>query len=321
MKNLSAILSGALFMGAVSATGALAQTTFVTLGTQGGPIAAADRGQPSNLMIVNGSKTLIDCGDGTVQRLAKMNIPALAIDNLVITHLHFDHVGGLLAVLGLRFQTNSPHPLQIYGPPGIEEMVKGLLEGMKPSMEVDYGVPGQKSFTPEELVTVHVVKDGQSFEFGGVKATVADNTHYGFNPGSPEAEAHQSLSYRFQTPDKTIVVTGDTGPSEAVEKLAIGADILVGEMIDVQLTLDLVKKVDPHLDAKRAEGLQVHLSKHHLTPSQLAALAVKAKVGKLVVTHLAPGGAMNADNLKSYVAEIGKTYTGETVIASDMDKF
>jgi ribonuclease BN (tRNA processing enzyme) len=321
MRFLPAILATAIAVSPVLASPSQAETTFITLGTEGGPIAAPNRGQPSNLLIVNGVNTLIDCGDGTIQRLSKLNLRAMSIDNLVLTHLHFDHVGGLLAVLGLRFATNSPHPLQIYGPPGTDEMVKGLLEGMKPSMEVDYGVPGQKSFTVEQLVQIHVVKGGETFDVSGVKFTAAANTHYGFKPGSAEAEAHQSLGYRIQTPDKTIGLTGDTGPSDAITELVKGADIMVGEMMDIPLTVALIKRVDPHLDGNRLEGMKFHFSHHHLTPADLAAMAAKAGVKELVVTHLAPGGAMKPENLASYKEEIARTFHGQIVIASDMDKF
>lgn len=106
---------------------ASAETKFVTLGTQGGPITSPHRGQPSNLLMVNGVNTLVDVGDGTAERLSKIRIPTARVDNILISHLHFDHMAGLLGILGLRFQTNSPKPVQVYGPPGTKELVAGLL--------------------------------------------------------------------------------------------------------------------------------------------------------------------------------------------------
>lgn len=273
MKALPMVMATTLLATLTIGSPAIAETAFVTLGTLGGPVPAPSRGQPSNLLIVNGVNTHVDCGVGTMQRFSKMNVAPFAVDNLVITHLHFDHVGGLLAVLGLRFQAESRHPLQIYGPPGTDDMVRGLLAAMTPSMEVDCGVPGRKSPTPGQLVEVHVVKGGETFDVGEVKVVAADNTHYGFKPGSPEADAHQSLAYRFQTPGTTIVVTGDTDPGDAVTELAAGADMLVGEMIDVQRTVDLVVRANPHMNEKRLQGMTFHLVRHHLTPDQLATIA------------------------------------------------
>jgi ribonuclease BN (tRNA processing enzyme) len=303
------------------ASEAAAETRFWTLGTQGGPVTDARRSQPANLLTVDGVNTLVDVGDGTAGRLAFLDLPVARIDNVLISHLHFDHTAGLLAMLGLRFQTNSPKPLQVYGPPGTERMVKGLLDAMGPAMEAGYGVPGQKEFMAEQIVQTHEIKAGDTFQLGATKVTVAGNTHYSFEPGSPEAEKHQSLSFRFETPDRTIVYTGDTGPSPEVEKLARGADLLVGEMIDVGLTVDLVKKVDPELPPKRLEGMKIHLSTHHLTPADLGGLAAKAGVKELVVTHLAPGGAMKEGHLEAYQKEIAKEFSGKITIANDLDQF
>lgn len=298
-----------------------AETSFVTLGTQGGPITSPHRGQPSNLLTVNGVNTLVDVGDGTAERLSRLRLPTARIDNILISHLHFDHMAGLQGMLGLRFQTNSPKPLQVYGPPGTADLVNGLLASMRPAMEAGYGVPGQRGYTAEELVAVHEVKDGDTFRIGDVAVTVARNTHYSFEAGSPQADRFQSLAFRFETPDKVIAFTGDTGPSPEVEKLARGADILVGEMIDVEFTLEQIRRIDPHLPAERAKGMKIHLAAHHLTPGDLGRMASNAGVGELVVTHLVPGAAMTAEHLKAYAEEIGRVYSGKVTFASDMDRF
>ena len=55
--------------------------------------------------------------------------------------------------------------------------------------------------------------------------TAASNSHYTFSPGSAEVAKFVSLSFRFDAPDRSIVYTGDTGPSENVERLARNADL------------------------------------------------------------------------------------------------
>lgn len=300
---------------------ASAETKFVTLGTQGGPITSPHRGQPSNLLMVNGVNTLVDVGDGTAERLSKIRIPTARVDNILISHLHFDHMAGLLGILGLRFQTNSPKPVQVYGPPGTKELVAGLLASMKPSMEAGYGVPGQKSYTAEEIVVAHDVKGGDSFELGDVKVLVTHNTHYSFEAGSAEDEKFQSLSFRFETPDKTIAFTGDTGPSTDVEELAKGADMLVAEMIDVNFTVDQIRRIDPNLPEDRLKGMKIHLAAHHLTPADLGAMAANTGVKELVVTHLVPGAAMTEEHFRKYGEEIAAKYSGKVTFANDMDEF
>jgi ribonuclease BN (tRNA processing enzyme) len=322
MKSHATLLVAALVaLAPCAASPAKAETTFVTLGTQGGPITSPHRGQPSNLLTVNGVHTLVDVGDGTAERLSRLQLPTARIENILISHLHFDHTAGLLGMLGLRYQTNSPKPLQVYGPPGTDELVSGLIARMRPSMDAGYGVPGQRGYTPEELVEVHVVKGGDRFQIGETKVTVAQNTHYSFEPKSAEAEKYQSLSFRIETPDKTIAFTGDTGPSTEVEEVAKGADLLVGKMIDVQFTIEQIKKIDPHLPEVRATGMKIHLAAHHLTPGDLGQMAANAGVKELVVTHLVPGAAMTEEHFRSYAEEIGRKFSGKVTFASDMDKF
>lgn len=190
-----------------------------------------------------------------------------------------------------------------------------------PAMEANYGVPGQPSFTAEQLVNTHVIRAGDTFNLGDTKISVAKNTHYSFPPGSLKDKKFQSLSFRFETPDKTIVYTGDTGPSTDVEKLAKGVDLLVGEMIDIDLTMKIITKANPDLPEKRLEGMKIHLSRHHLAPGDLGKLAAKAGAKALVVTHLVPGGAMTQGHIEAYTKEIAAEFSGKITIANDMDRF
>lgn len=305
----------------VTALSVHAQTRFVILGTNGGPVPTVNRSQPSNLLIVDGMKTLVDVGDGTAGQLAKLRLMPSDIDNVLITHLHFDHMGGLQAMLGLRFQVNAPKTLKVYGPLGTDLVVKGLIASMAPAMEANYGVPGQPSMTAEQLVKTIVIKSGDTFTLGNTKVTTAKNTHYSFPPGSLKDKKFQSLSFRFETPDKKIVYTSDTGPSTELEKLAKGVDILISEMMDVELTIDLIKRVGPPPSEKLLEGMKFHLLNHHLTPAELGKMAANAGVKALVVTHLGPPQEMKGNRLKVYKKEIAVEFSGKITIAEDLDAF
>lgn len=293
---------------------------WITLGTMGGPIASADRSQPANLLLVGADAYLVDCGDGSVEQLAKAGVRLPQVGAVVLSHLHFDHTAGLAAVLGLRFQTNVTERLAIYGPPGTRQLVDGLLASMKPAVEAGYGLPSEPSSDPATMVEVHELDDGSTFQLGRVAVTVARNSHYSFASGSALERRFQSFSFRFDAPDRSIVYTGDTGPSTAVERLARNADLLVSEMIDVPSTVANVRRNTPGMSDAALAGLQEHLSRHHLTSGQVGQLAARAKVKAVVVTHIVAPAA-SAGDLLEYVAQISAPFDGGVAIAADLDTF
>lgn len=305
----------------LAASPALAGTVFTTLGTSGGPNPRANRSEPANLLTVDGMRTLVDAGDGVTERLAAKGVPVFGVDNLVISHLHFDHIGGLMAVLGLRFQTNPRAPLVIYGPPGTEEMVAGLMTAFAPAMAAAYGMPGARVMKPEDLVIAHDIRDGDSFMLGRIRVSAVKNTHYSFPAGSKEDQEYQSLSYRFDTPDRSIVYTGDTGPSAAVVHLAEGADLYVSEVIDLDAVLDDIRKSRPDLPAAQFDEIRTHLSTQHVTPADVGKMAQAAGVKSVVLTHLVAGREIAPAQTQGWVATIGESFHGPVTVAADGQDF
>lgn len=293
---------------------------WLTLGTMGGPIPSADRSQPANVLVIGSDAYLVDCGDGAVEQLTKASIRLTQVRGVVLSHLHFDHTAGLAAVLGLRFQTGVTDKLPIYGPPGTKHLVAGLLASMKPAVEAGYGLPGEPSADPASSVEVFEVDDGAAFRFGAVKVSSARNAHYSFAPGSEAESRFQSFAFRFKGAGRTIVYTGDTGPSLAVERLARNADLLVSEMIDVPRTVANVERNTPGMPEAALAGLKDHLTRHHLTPEQVGDLAARANVKAVAITHIVAPAA-SAGELQGYIARVGAVFQGPAVIAADLQVF
>lgn len=294
--------------------------TWITLGTRGGPITVPTRSQPANLLMFNGKKYLVDVGDGTAGQLSKANMQTAMLDGVFISHLHFDHTGGLAAILGLRFQTNAAQVFTVYGPPGTQELVDGILDSMTPGATANYGVAGAPPKDHRVRIEVVELRDGATMELDGMKLSVRSNTHYSFEPGSDLAERFQALSYRFDMPGRSIVYTGDTGPSKAVEELAKDVDLLVVEMMDVPLIVAAVVRNNPKLPAIAAKNMETHLTDHHLLPKDVGEMASRAGVKAVVVTHFA-GAERNSPKFFEYLSTIAEYYDGPVVIASDMDAY
>lgn len=293
---------------------------WITLGTRAGPLASPTRSQPANLLVAGDTNILVDVGDGTSGRLAALNLPAARISAIFISHLHWDHTGGLAAILGLRAQTNSPPRLRIYGPPGTAELVAGLIASMVPGATAGYGVAGAAPTDVTTLAEVIELRDNDRLQYAGMTVSARNNTHYSFSPDSDLAGRFESLSFRFDLPGRSIVYTGDTGPSAAVEELAQGADLLVAEMMDVADTIANVRRNNPAMPDQARIAMERHLSDHHLLPVDVGQLASRAGVGGVVVTHFI--GRERGDPAHfEYLREIAEHYDGPVVIANDLDGF
>ncbi|MFK7978089.1 MAG: MBL fold metallo-hydrolase [Halioglobus sp.] len=291
--------------------------TFITLGTAAGPSGEATRSQPANALVVGDDLYLVDAGDGAAAQLTKAGHRIPHVKGLFISHLHFDHTGGVLAVLGLRMQLNASETLTIYGPPGTKHFITGLLAAMDPAREAAYGMPGQAwkaNVEVKELIHDSVV------ELKGVAVKVAENSHFKIPKKSGANEKAKSLSFRFDLEDRSVVYTGDTGPSKAVEALARNADLLISEMMDIPAVLVNIRKANPGMPQVALDRIEWHFRAHHLTPLQVGELAANAGVDRVVVTHMSPNISTQA-MADAYRKDIDKAFDGDITIANDLDRF
>ncbi len=312
------IICSLIFLAAMAST-ASAQAPanpFITLGTAGGPEADA-RSQPANLMQAGNDWYLVDAGDGAAVQLAKSGVRLPDVTGLFISHLHFDHTGGVLALLGLRMQLNAFNTFSIYGPPGTKAFVEGILKGMDPAREAAYGMPGVSWVANVEITEL---VDGSTLEFDGMTVHVAENSHFLIPESAGEPEKAKSLSFRFELEDRSILFTGDTGPSERVEELAQGADILISEMMDIAVVLETVRRNNPNMPEQQFSDVDWHLSSHHLLPEQVGEMAANAGVKQLIITHMVPSVNTEEDAAK-YIDIIDDYFDGEIIFANDLDSF
>lgn len=290
---------------------------FITLGTAGGPEADVQRAQPANAVVFNDQLYLVDVGDGAAAQLIKAGYRLPDVDGVFISHNHFDHTGGLMAVLGLRMQLNVYSPLTIYGPRGTKDLVTGLLSAMSGPMQAAYGMPGQHWKADVKVVELH---NKDTVTLAGLTVSVATNSHFAIPQAANQQEKAESLSYRFDGNGKSVVYTGDTGPSASVAELASGADVLVSEMMDIPTVLSFIRKSVPNMPQAQIDGIEWHFRAHHLLPRQVGELAKQAGVKRVVVTHMVPS-IKNEKMASDYTLKVAEAYSGQITFASDLEEF
>jgi ribonuclease BN (tRNA processing enzyme) len=293
---------------------AAAKSVWITLGTNSGPIPNAQRAEPSNLLHTGNQTMLVDVGDGAAWQAAKAGYDLADIQTVLISHLHFDHTGGLFALLAQRYQMGITTTLTIYGPPGTRTTVDDLVAAMLPAMG-PLGVMRPLGKPPKDTVRVVEIADGSRFTIGSIKITAVQNTHF---VASPQTSAGLSLAYRFDLPDRSIAYTGDTGPSTAVEELARGADLLVSEItFDRGVAVARIKRLRPGLPAAAYAKLAPHFEREHLMPPDAGLMAAHAGVKSVVFTH----DPLSTEEIKRARREVVQTYRGPVTFAQDLDRF
>jgi len=293
-------------------------TRVITLGTVAGPPPRPHRAQSSNLLIVNGTLYVVDAGDGVARRIAKAGFNVRDVGTIFITHHHDDHTAGLGTLMSTAWDNQRTTPINVYGPPRTEDLVKAAVQYFTISAEIRIA-DGGRTIPIERLFFGHDVGTGVIYQDANIKVTAIENTHFEFHSG-PAAGKHKSYSYRFDTPGRVIVFTGDTGPNDALTKLAHGADLLVSEANSIEERMnDLIKSGQWQvMTAEERERIKGQMTHGHLSTADVGEMAARSGVKTVVLTHLT---YKTNDDYSAWVAGVKKHFSGDVLVAQDLKEF
>jgi ribonuclease BN (tRNA processing enzyme) len=294
-------------------------SSLLTLGTAAGPSLRPDRAQSSNLLTVNGTHYVVDAGDGVARRLAKAGIDVREIGMIFITHHHDDHTAGLGTLMSLAWDRQRTKPIHVYGPPRTEELVKAAVQYFTISAEIRIA-DGGRTVPIAQVFFGHDVGIGVIYQDANIKVTAVENSHFAFHEG-PVSGKHKSYSYRFETADRVIVFTGDTGPSDAVTELAKGADLLVTETSsceDRKQAMINDGRWQAMTPAEQA-GIMRQATQGHMTLDVIGKMAARANVKTVVLSHLTQ--RVGTDDYTPWAEEVKKHFSGQVLVAKDLMEF
>lgn len=273
-------------------------TQVVLLGT-GTPNADPDTSGPAVAIVVNDTPYVVDAGPGVVRRAAaaaRKGVAGLQVSKLrrlFLTHLHSDHTAGYPDFILTPAVLDRDAPLEVFGPPGTRRMTDHILKAY--SEDIDLRINGLEPAKPRGYeVRARDVRPGIIYRDGNVTVKAFAVSHGSWK---------HAYGYRFETPDKTIVISGDCTFSESVIENCNGCDILIHE---VYSTAGF---------ARREPEWQKYHAAFHTSSKQLSALASKSRPGLIVLYHQLLWGATPDQLLK----EIGAGYSGRVVFGRDLD--
>jgi len=274
-------------------------TIVITLGT-GTPVPNPERSGPATAIVIGRRVLLFDAGPGIMRRVAAAGLPIDGVTAVFITHLHSDHTLGLPDLILTSWVMGRSTPMRLFGPPGLRRMTDHLIAAWAEDTVVR--VKGLERGRPGGYrVDVRESTGGIVFDSAGVKVTAVR---------VPHGEWKTALAYRVDTPDRKILISGDTRYSDAVAEAAVDVDVLVHEVYP-----------ETRIATENRPGGELwpqYLREAHTSDVELGRLAARAKPKLLLLSHVLFMGASEGEVLDG-IRRGG--FSGRVVIAKDLARY
>ncbi len=291
---VAALLASVALLVSTSRVARTQDITVTLLGT-GNPIPSMTRFGPSILVEAGGQTFLFDAGRGALQRLTQRHVRWQDVDGVFLTHLHSDHVVGFpdLWLTGRLVAGGRDRPLRVWGPTGTKSMTSALAQ----AYAFDIGVrQSDDGASPEGAVLqTEEIAEGVVFEHDGVVISAFEVDHA---PVSP------AFGYRIDYRGRSVVLSGDTRPSENLMRHAQAVDLLVHEVVSPE-SMARSGRVGPKVAAVIA---------HHTTAEQAGEIFARTKPRLAVFSHIGQPDA-SADEL---IPATRKHYAGALEVGEDL---
>jgi ribonuclease BN (tRNA processing enzyme) len=302
MRKRAVAINAILWLAAfqVCAQTVAPHTTEVLLLGTGMPYPDPNASGPATAVVIGKRVLLFDAGPGVMRRMKAANLPINGPEALFITHLHSDHTLGYPDLILTSWVMRRATPFPVYGPLGLRRMTRHLLAAYSEDIHIrthglEHEIPGGYR------VNVKEIRAGLVYQRDGVRVTAIRVPHGSWK---------EAYAYRIDTPDRSIVISGDTRSSEALIKASFGVDVLVHE---VYSAAHLVPE-----DRPGGQDWPQYNREFHTSDVELGAIAARVKPKLLILTHIIRMGATD-DELLAGVRKGG--FAGRVVVGRDLDRY
>jgi ribonuclease BN (tRNA processing enzyme) len=270
LRLVATLVSAASFASANEAP--TKATRLILLGTGGGPRPRKVSSAPAQVIISNNTAYVIDCGNGVARQLVFADVALRTVRHIFLTHQHSDHNADYGNLIWLAWAAGLATRVDAWGPPPLEKMTRLFFEMNATDIESRIANEGRVPLIP--LVHVHELRaGGLVMRDDNVRVTAALVNHPPLAP---------AFAYRFDTADRSIVISGDTTRSDNLVKLAQGAEVLVHAVLYVPALDRLVVRVP------NATALKASIMANQTSVEDAGRVAQAAGVKTLVLSHFVP---------------------------------
>ena len=281
----------------------------------GSPLPDATRAGPCVFVIAGQRLYIVDAGDGSTRKLSLMGLPPGQIEAVLLTHFHSDHIGGLGEMMLQRWAGGSHRdPTPVIGPQGVDSLVEGFNQAY--ALDKKYRVSHHGEATVPPSGSGGVARPFTLTEGSDAGQVVIDRDGLIVTAFPvPHTPVFPAVGYRFDYKGRSVVISGDTAPSQTLAKYAKGADLLFHEGLQTALVSILQESAARHGRTGTAKILG-DIPPYHTTPEDAARVAQQAGVRQLVFYHIIPplpSPFLNA----AFLGDAGKIFSGPIKVGKD----
>jgi len=277
------------------------KTRLILLGTGGGPRPRTASSASAQVILVDDAAYVVDCGNGVARQLVFAGVPLPGLRHIFLTHHHSDHNADYGNLISLAWAAGLQSRVDTWGPPPLEKMTALFFQMNASDIEARIADESRVPLVP--LVHVHELSEsGPVIQNDRVKVTATLVNHPPMVP---------AFAYRFDTADRSIVISGDTARSDNLVRLARGADVLVHSAVYFPAVDRLIARVP------NATTLKQTIIRGQTSAEDAGRVAHAAGVKTLVLSHLIPADDPTVTE-QMWIEAARTQFNGTIIVGKDL---